>query len=69
MSDETKVQSNILDDKKFWLICPKCKNFPLITPNINFETKEVSIILKCRCKNIKKNNIQLKIISTKQLKN
>ena len=53
MSDETKVQSNILDDKKFWLICPKCKNFPLITPNINFETKEVSIILKCRCNKYK----------------
>jgi len=53
MSEETKVQSNILDDKKFWLICPKCKNFPLITPNINFETKEVSIILKCRCNKYK----------------
>jgi hypothetical protein len=53
MTEETKVQSNILDDKKFWLICPKCKNFPLITPNINFETKEVSIILKCRCNNYK----------------
>ena len=60
MSDETKIQSNILDDKKFWLICPKCKNFPLITPNINFETKELSIILKCRCNKYKEEQYSIK---------
>ena len=37
------LTSNVLDDKKLWLICPKCKNFPLITPKIDNELKEISI--------------------------
>ena len=49
MSEETKVDTIILDDKKLWLICPKCKNFPLITLKLGNDTSETSIKLKCRC--------------------
>ena len=60
MSEKAKVQSNILDDKKLWLICPKCKNFPLITPKIDNVLKEISINLKCRCNNYKEEQYSLK---------
>ena len=60
MSEKTKVQSNILDDKKLWLICPKCKNFPLVTPKIDNELKEISVILKCLCNNYKEEQYSLK---------
>ena len=60
MSEKGKNQSNVLDDKKLWLICPKCKNFPLITPKIDNELKEISIILKCRCNNYKEEQYSLK---------
>ena len=60
MSEKAKVQSNILDDKKLWLICPKCKNFPLITPKIDNELKEIGIILKCRCNNYQEEEYSLK---------
>ena len=60
MSEKGKNQSNVLDDKKLWLICPKCKNFPLITPKIDNELKEISINLKCRCNNYKEEQYSLK---------
>ena len=60
MSEKAKNQSNVLDDKKLWLICPKCKNFPLITPKIDNELKEISINLKCRCNNYKEEQYSLK---------
>ena len=60
MSEKTKVQTNILDDKKLWLICPKCKNFPLVTPKIDNELKEISVILKCLCNNYKEEQYSLK---------
>ena len=67
MSERIKAQdeSNILDDKKFWLICPKCKNFPLITPKLDNESKEVSISLKCRCNNYKEEQYSIKEYFTK----
>ena len=67
MSERIKAQneSNILDDKKFWLICPKCKNFPLITPKLDNESKEVSLSLKCRCNNYKEEQYSIKEYFTK----
>ena len=53
-------QTNILDDKKLWLICPKCKNFPLITPKLDNESKDVSINIKCRCNNYKEEQYSIK---------
>ena len=50
-SSSSKVESYILDNKKLWLICPKCKNFPLITLKLNNELKEVYVFLKCQCSN------------------
>jgi hypothetical protein len=44
-------QSYVLDNKKFWLICPKCKCFPLITLKIDNVLKEIYLNLKCRCNN------------------
>ena len=60
MSDKANTQSNILDDKKLWLICPKCKNFPLITLKIDNESKEIYINLKCRCNNYKEEQYSFK---------
>ena len=55
-----KIESNILDNKKFWLICPKCKNFPLITIKLNNESKESYILLKCRCSNYREEQYTIK---------
>lgn len=60
MSDKPNSQSNILDDKKLWLICPKCKNFPLITLKMDNESKEIYINLKCRCNNYKEEQYSIK---------
>ena len=60
MSDKANSQSNILDDKKLWLICPKCKNFPLITLKMDNESKEIYINLKCRCNNYKEEQYSIK---------
>ena len=60
MKEETNDKTNILDDKKFWLICPKCKNFPLITPIIDKESKEISIKVKCRCNKFNEEKYSLK---------
>ena len=67
MSERIKAEdeSNILNDKKLWLICPKCKNFPLITPKLDNESKEVSISLKCRCNNYKEEQYSIKEYFTK----
>ena len=60
MSEKIKEESNILDDKKLWLICPKCKNFPLITPKVDNKSKEISIKLKCRCNNYREEQYSIK---------
>ena len=61
MSDVScKIDSNILDDKKLWLICPKCKNIPLLTLKLNNESKEVSILLKCLCANFREERYTIK---------
>ena len=61
MSDVScKIDSNILDDKKLWLICPKCKNIPLLTLKLNNESKEVSILLKCLCANFREEQYTIK---------
>ena len=62
MSEKIKEESNILDDKKLWLICPKCKNFPLITPKVDNKSKEISIKLKCRCNNYREEQYSIKRI-------
>ena len=59
-SSSSKVESYVLDNKKFWLICPKCKNFPLITLKLNNETKEVFIFLKCQCSNYREEQFSIK---------
>ena len=60
MSEKSKNQSTILDDKKLWLICPKCKNFPLITPKLCKDSKDISINLKCRCNKYKEEQYSIK---------
>ena len=61
MSSEACIIDSItLDDKKLWLICPKCKNFPLITLKLNNESKEVCIFLKCRCSNYREEQYSIK---------
>ena len=60
MSEKEKKQSNILDDKKLWLICPKCKNFPLITPKLDTDSRDISINLKCRCNKYKEEQYSIK---------
>ena len=61
MSDVScKIDSNILDDKKLWLICPKCKNIPLLTLKLNNESKEVNILLKCLCANFREERYTIK---------
>jgi len=59
-SSSSKVESYVLDNKKFWLICPKCKNFPLITLKLNNESKEVFIFLKCQCSNYREEQFSIK---------
>ena len=59
-SSSPKVESYILDNKKLWLICPKCKNFPLITLKLNNESKEVFIFLKCQCSNYREEQFSIK---------
>ena len=59
-SYSSKVESYVLDNKKFWLICPKCKNFPLITLKLNNESKEVFIFLKCQCSNYREEQFSIK---------
>ena len=53
-------ESYILDDKKLWLICPKCKNIPFITLKLNNETKEVNLNLKCQCSNYRDEQYTIK---------
>ena len=55
-----KVESYVLDDKKLWLICPKCKNIPLLTLKLNNESKEVHINLKCLCSNFREEQYTIK---------
>ena len=55
-----KIDTYILDKKKLWLICPKCKNIPLLTIKLNNESKEVSIHLKCRCSNYREEQYTIK---------
>ena len=59
-SSSNKSEYYILDDKKFWLICPKCKNFPLLTLKLNNESKEVFINLKCICSNFREEQYTIK---------
>ena len=59
-SDINKIDSIILNDKKLWLICPKCKNFPLITLKLNNELKEIGILLKCHCSNYREEQYSIK---------
>ena len=60
MSEKPIIQNTILDDKKLWLICPKCKNFPLITPKLCDESQDISINLKCRCNKYKEEQYSIK---------
>ena len=55
-----KVESYVLDDKKLWLICPKCKNIPLLTLKLNNDSKEVHINLKCLCSNFREEQYTIK---------
>ena len=55
-----KIDSNILDGKKLWLICPKCKNIPLLTLKLNNQSKEVIILLKCLCANFREEQYNIK---------
>ena len=55
-----KIDSNILDGKKLWLICPKCKNIPLLTLKLNNQSKEVIILLKCLCANFREEKYNIK---------
>lgn len=67
-----KEEENILDDKHIWLICPRCKNFPSITPKINSDLKDGSICLSCRCNKYKEEtfsiNEYIELITKKQTK-
>ena len=51
---------NILDDKYIWLICPKCKNIPNITPKIDKDIQEGTIDIQCRCNNYKNTQYTIK---------
>ena len=51
MPNKPNPQAYVLDNKKFWLICPKCKSFPLINLKIDNVSKEIYLHLKCRCNN------------------
>ena len=59
-SDISKIDNITLDDKKLWLICPKCKNFPLITIKLNNESKELYILLKCQCSHFREEQYSIK---------
>ena len=43
----TNKPTNVLDKNKKWLICPTCRNFPLITPF--FENSIPHVQITCRC--------------------
>ena len=51
---------NTLDDKHIWLICPKCKNIPNITPKIDKDIKEGTIDIQCRCTDYKNSQFSIK---------
>ena len=55
-----KIESYILDNKKLWLICPKCKDIPLLTLKLDNESKDVCILLKCRCSNYREELYNIK---------
>ena len=55
-----KIDTYILDNKKLWLICPKCKNIPLLTLKLDNESKDIYILLKCRCSNYREDNYTIK---------
>ena len=46
MSSSNKP-NNVLDKNKKWLICPTCRNFPLITPF--FENSTAYVQINCHC--------------------
>ena len=61
MSDlPKKSDTYLLDSKKLWLICPKCRNFPLLTLKLDNESKEVCIFLKCPCSNYREEQYTIK---------
>ena len=55
-----KIDTYILDNKKLWLICPKCKNIPLLTLKLDNESKDIYILLKCRCSNYREDHYTIK---------
>ena len=55
-----KIDTYILDNKKLWLICPKCKNIPLLTLKLDNESKDICILLKCRCSNYREDHYTIK---------
>ena len=55
-----KEDKNILNSKKLWLICPKCKNIPLIRTEINNELKSIILKIECTCDNFKKEEYSYK---------
>ena len=60
MPNKPNPQAYVLDNKKFWLICPKCKSFPLINLKIDNVSKEIYLHLKCRCNNYIEEQYSLK---------
>ena len=57
---KTSTENNTLDDKYIWLICPKCKNIPCITPKIGKDQSEGTIDITCRCNNYKPEQFTIK---------
>ena len=55
-----KIDTYILDNKKLWLICPKCKSIPLLTLKLDNESKDIYILLKCRCSNYREDHYTIK---------